>query len=167
MIRPATSADVDEIFQVTAACAKTMIAKGIYQWNEHYPSRAAFEEDIKRDELYIYTHEERILGTVVVSTLKDEIYEEITWLTPSDARCIYIHRLAVHPEAQGQGIAQQMMQFAEEYAREHGFASVRLDTFSKNERNNIFYTKRGYQKLDPVYFPKQSEFPFYCYELVL
>ena len=70
MIRPATSADVDEILQVTAACAKTMIAKGIYQWNEHYPSRAAFEEDIKRDELYIYTHEERILGTVVVSTMK-------------------------------------------------------------------------------------------------
>ena len=167
MIRQANLADVDEILQVTAACAKAMISKNIHQWNEHYPSRAAFEEDIKRDELFVFTEEKHIIGTVVVSTLKDEVYDTITWLTPSDAHCVYIHRLAVHPDFQGQGIAQQLMQFAEEYARDNGFVSVRLDTFSKNDRNHIFYTKRGYEKLDPVYFPKQSKFPFYCYELVL
>lgn len=167
MIRKANLTQIDEILQLTRACAKAMIAKGIHQWNEHYPSQTAFEEDIKRDELFVYIKGDRIIGTIVISTLKDEIYNAITWLTPADAHCVYIHRLAVHPDFQGQGIAQQLMQFAEDYARENGFLSVRLDTFSKNNRNNTFYTKRGYEKLDPVYFPKQSEFPFYCYELVL
>ncbi len=144
-----------------------MISKGIYQWNEHYPSRSAFEEDLKRDELYTYTQLDAIAGTIVISDLKDDIYEPVTWLTPADARCIYIHRLAVHPDFQGQGIAQQMMNYAEEFARKNGFVSVRLDTFSQNSRNNQFYQKRGYQKLEEIYFPKQSEHPFYCYELVL
>ena len=30
-----------------------MIANGIYQWNEHYPNPSAFENDVKRDELYV------------------------------------------------------------------------------------------------------------------
>tara|TARA_R110000796_G_scaffold10530_3_gene34877 strand:+ start:23224 stop:23403 length:180 start_codon:yes stop_codon:yes gene_type:complete len=59
------------------------------------------------------------------------------------------------------------MNFAEDYARKGGFISVRLDTFSKNSRNNKFYQARGYQQLGDIYFPKQSEFPFHCYELIL
>ncbi len=167
MIKKATNSQLDEILNLTKACAKHMISKGIYQWNEHYPSRSAFEEDLKRDELYTYTQLDAIAGTIVISDLKDDIYEPVTWLTPADARCIYIHRLAVHPDFQGQGIAQQMMNYAEEFARKNGFVSVRLDTFSQNSRNNQFYQKRGYQKLEEIYVPKQSEHPFYCYELVL
>ena len=52
-------------------------------------------------------------------------------------------------------------------AKEKKFASVRLDTFSVNKRNLKFYESRGYQRLEGIYFPKQSEFPFYCYELIL
>ncbi|MBT8264540.1 MAG: GNAT family N-acetyltransferase, partial [Muriicola sp.] len=59
-----------------------------------------------------------------------------------------------------------LMDFAETYARENQFMSVRLDTFSKNERNQRFYEARGYQKLEEIYFPNQSKDPFYCYEFV-
>ena len=59
------------------------------------------------------------------------------------------------------------MNFAENHARKHNFESVRLDTFSKNKRNQKFYESRGYKRLGDIYFPKQSEAPFHCYELVL
>jgi len=59
------------------------------------------------------------------------------------------------------------MAFAETYARNKNFAAVRLDTFSQNKRNQRFYEIRGYTKLTDIYFPKQSEHPFHCYELVL
>ena len=59
------------------------------------------------------------------------------------------------------------MDFAENYAKDNSHISVRLDTFSKNKRNLKFYESRGYQRLDGIYLPKQSEFPFYCYELIL
>jgi len=59
------------------------------------------------------------------------------------------------------------MNFAEEFAQQKGYASLRLDTFSQNIQNQRFYERRGYEKLESIYFPKQSEHPFFCYELVL
>ena len=51
--------------------------------------------------------------------------------------------------------------------KKHNYVSVRLDTFSQNKRNLKFYESRNYNRLEEIYFPKQSEFPFYCYELIL
>ena len=167
MIRKAETQEIDAILNLTRACAQAMIQKNIFQWNDTYPSRAAFEDDIKRNELFVFAQGEKIIGTIVISNLKDDIYEQVEWLTPGDAKSIYIHRLAVHPDFQGKGIAQQLMLYAESFAEKNNYVSVRLDTFSKNLRNNDFYTKRGYNKLGDIFFPKQSEFPFHCYELVL
>ena len=75
--------------------------------------------------------------------------------------------MAVHPDFQKKGVGKILMDFAEKYAEEKKFASIRLDTFSVNKRNLKFYESRGYQRLEGIYFPKQSEFPFYCYELIL
>jgi ribosomal protein S18 acetylase RimI-like enzyme len=59
-----------------------------------------------------------------------------------------------------------MMDYAEDYSKKNNYTSARLDTFSQNKRNQKIYESRGYQKLGNIYFPKQSEHPFYCYELV-
>jgi GNAT superfamily N-acetyltransferase len=71
----------------------------------------------------------------------------------------------VHPIAQGKGYAKALMDFAENKARKEGFQSVRLDTFSLNEKNVAFYTKRGYSRLGDIYFPIKSKAPFHCFEL--
>lgn len=165
MIRKAIPKDIDAIIKITKACAATMIANGIYQWNDHYPNRSAFENDIKRKELYVIEAAKTIIGCVVISNFMDKEYIPIEWLTPNDNN-IYIHRLAVHPKHQGQGVAQQLMQYAETYAKTNSHNSVRLDTFSQNQRNQKFYERRGYEKLGEIHFPNQSEHPFYCYELV-
>lgn len=165
MIRKATPQDIPAIIDMTKACAKHMIDQGIFQWNEHYPSITAFENDLTRNELYVLEIKKRIVGCIVISELMDEEYIPIQWLT-TNKNNIYIHRLAVHPEYQGQGFAQQLMDFAEHYAIENIYSSIRLDTFSQNKRNQKFYELRGYQRLGHIYFPKQSEHPFYCYELV-
>lgn len=143
-----------------------MIKKGIFQWNEHYPSKADFENDIRRNELYVWASVEEIIGVIAVTTVMDEAYIPVEWLNP-DARAIYIHRLAVHPRHQGKGYAQKLMDYAEDFARKNGFESIRLDTFSQNKRNQLFYEKRGYRRLGDVFFPNQSAHPFHCYESVL
>ena len=166
MIRKGLSIDIDRILEITKACAKHMINKGIYQWNEHYPNKLAFEIDVNRNELYVLEIEKIIVGCIVISTFRDEEYIPVKWLTPNKNN-IYIHRLAIHPKHQGNRYAQKLMDFAEQFAIENNYSSIRLDTFSKNKRNQLFYELRGYKKLEDIYFPKQSEFPFHCYELVL
>ena len=166
MIRHAKLPEIKDILKVTRACAQKMVDNGIYQWNEHYPTEQAFLDDLKRNELYVNEHNGRIIGAIVISTHMDEEYIPIKWLTPNGNNT-YIHRVCIHPEFQGKGFAQAMMDFAEDFSRSNGFDSVRLDTFSQNKRNQQFYEQRGYQKLGDIFFPKQSEHPFHCYELVL
>jgi len=172
MIRKAKVTEIEEIITITRACATKMIGENIYQWNEQYPTKEAFQEDLKRNELYVLIFSdlptgeiEKIIGSIVISTLKDEEYDDITWLT-EDANNYYIHRLAIHPDHQRKGYAKKLMDFAEATATENNATSIRLDTFSQNKRNQKFYETRGYQKTGEIYFPKQSEHPFYCYELV-
>ncbi|PIA78891.1 GNAT family N-acetyltransferase [Gaetbulibacter sp. 4G1] len=166
MIRKATLKDIDRIISITKACASFMIDKGIYQWNEHYPNKAAFKNDVLRNELYVIEEDKTIVGCVVVSSFMDEEYIPVSWLTESN-RNIYIHRLAIHPKYQGKGYAKKLMDFAEKFAKENNYTSVRLDTFSQNKRNQKFYELRSYKRLGDIYFPKQSNHPFYCYELIL
>lgn len=166
MIRKGTNKDIDSILQITKACARDMIEKNIYQWNELYPNKLAFKTDVLRGELYVLESENTIIGCMVISTFMDEEYVPIKWLTPNNNN-IYIHRLAIHPKHQGNGNAQKLMAFAELYAKTNNFTSLRLDTFSQNKRNQKFYEKRHYKRLGDIYFPKQSKDPFYCYELVL
>ena len=166
MIRKATPEDIDAILLITKACALHMQSQSIFQWNEVYPNRQAFVTDIERDELYVIEIDNTIKGCIVISTFMDEVYKPVQWITENKNN-IYIHRLAIDPKTQGKGLAQQLMAFAEQYAIDNNYSSIRLDTFSQNPRNQKFYELRGYKRLEDIYFPKQSEFPFYCYELVL
>ena len=166
MIRKARYEDIEAIIKMTKACAKYMIKQDIFQWNEHYPDIAAFERDIKRQELYVLEHHSNLIGCIVISTFMDEEYIPVKWLTRNKNN-VYIHRLAIHPDHQGQGFAQQLMDFAENHAIDNNYSSIRLDTFSQNKRNQKFYELRGYKRLGDIFFPKQSEYPFHCYELVL
>ena len=166
MIRKATTTDIDVILDITKACANHMISKGIFQWNESYPNRSAFENDVIREELFVIEIDQLIVGCIVNSNLMDEEYIPIEWLTPS-LNNAYIHRLAIHPNHQGKGLAIKLMDFAENFAAENGYYSIRLDTFSQNLKNQNFYEQRGYKRLGNIFFLEQSEFPFYCYELIL
>ncbi len=166
MIRKATNLDIDAILEITKSCLAFMVEQHIFQWNEHYPNKNAFLNDLERDELFVIEENSELIGCITISTFMDDVYKPVLWLTPNNKN-IYIHRLAIHPKHQGMGHAQQLMTFAETYAADNGFKSVRLDTFSKNPRNMKFYERRGYKPLEPIYFPNQSEHPFYCYELPL
>lgn len=166
MIRKGKLSEIAKIITITKACAEKMISENIFQWNEHYPTSAAFEKDVARDELYVMLENKKIVGCITIATEKDEEYKAIDWITP-DGLNYYIHRVAIHPNFQHQGRAKQLMDFAEDFAKINNALSVRLDTFSQNLRNQKFYEARGYQRLGNVYFPKQTDYPFYCYELDL
>ncbi|MCW9037042.1 GNAT family N-acetyltransferase [Altibacter sp.] len=166
MIRHAKPSEIEKIITITQACAAHMQTQGIFQWNEEYPSLEAFQKDLDQKELYVLLEKNEVIGCICIASEKDSEYNDVQWLT-QDTYQYYIHRLAVHPSHQGRGHAQQLMDFAETKAKVDHVASVRLDTFSLNKRNQRFYEQRGYTRLGSIYFPKQSDAPFYCYELVL
>lgn len=166
MIRLANSSDLTEIKGLTEACAVALQEKNIFQWNENYPSREKLSRDIEKRELFVLEKEDELMGIIVLTEDMDDVYEPIEWLTPN-GKNLYVHRLATNPVNWGKGDGRQLMEFAEDLAKENGSISVRLDTFSQNPRNLKFYENRGYTRLGNVYFPKKSEHPFYCYEKII
>jgi ribosomal protein S18 acetylase RimI-like enzyme len=166
MIRKASLDDLKRIIEITQACANLMISKNIFQWNEFYPRIQTFEEDVNNQTLYVIENNSKVIGCLVISDYMDEFYKKAKWLTVSDKN-IYLHRLAVHPDYQGKGFAKKLMNYAFDFALENEFKSIRLDTFSGNPQNNVFYQKLDFKKLEKIYFRDQSDKPFYCYEKVL
>ena len=166
MIRKATASEIIQLIAITKLCAAHMISQHIYQWNETYPNIKSFEQDYNRGELYVLYVQDILVGCITISSVKDSEYNAISWAT-KDSKQYYIHRLAILPAFQHQGHAKTLMDFAEGFAKSNQALSVRLDTFSQNKRNQKFYENRGYQRLGSIYFPNQSQHPFYCYELVL
>ena len=166
MIKEASILDLNQLYSLTKSCAKHMIENGIFQWNEMYPSKEVLQKDIELQQIWKLEENEIIIGIIVLTEIEDAAYKNVQWLTKNH-KTLYVHRLAVHPNYQGKGKAQNLMDFAENYAKKNEYKSIRLDTFSKNKRNNKFYQNRNYVKLESIYFPKQSTFPFYCYEKLL
>ena len=146
--------------------AARMISKGILQWSEEYPNKEIFENDLSKNWLYVVVESNKTIGSITITPKMGEEYKSVKWLTITSNN-LYIHRLAIDPKMQGKGYAQKLMNFAENYARQNKYESIRLDTFSKNTRNQKFYEQRGYVRLESVYFLNQSQDPFYCYELIL
>ena len=165
-IELAVISHLDKVKEIAESCASDMINRNIFQWNEKYPSKKIFKEDIESISLYLAKINQEIVGCIMLTKNKDDVYKDIKWLSEDNIN-LYIHRLAVHPLFQKKGIGRKMMDFAEDYAKSNNYESVRLDTFSKNKRNNIFYENRGYIRLGNVYFPEQSRFPFYCFEKLI
>lgn len=166
MIRRGVHEDLIPILEITKNCAVKMDAMGIYQWNENYPNRNAFIDDIKNSELLVFTKGALLVGCIALCTKMDDVYKDVKWLT-KDVKSLYVHRLAVDPQFQKKGIGKKLMDYAEDFAKKNNFISIRLDTFSKNKNNMRFYERRGYKRLEEVFFPEQSKFPFYCYELII
>ena len=166
MIKKASEPDLSQLLSIIKSCGQNLIEQGIFQWNEKYPSKEVLLEDIALQQIWKLKESNTIVGLIVLTEIEDQEYQNVKWLTKNQKH-LYIHRLAVHPKFQGKGYAQKLMDFAEKYAMENNYNSIRLDTFSQNKRNQKFYKQRNYIKLESIYFPSQSEFPFYCYEKIL
>jgi ribosomal protein S18 acetylase RimI-like enzyme len=156
-------ADQSEVvYEIIKNCKSSLQAEGIFQWTDNYPTLQIIQNDIELGNLYHIQFDNDILGIINISNIQEEEYKTINWTYP-DETCLVIHRLAIDPAHQGQGLAQKLMDFAEMYGIENGFQSIRLDAYSQNTRVLSFYEKRTYTKQGEVYFPER-DFPFYCYE---
>lgn len=157
--------DLTSIMELINSVIQAMENQHIFQWNEHYPTAATFENDLRNNSLFLMRNEDEILGIIAFDENQSPEYSQIDWITSGD-RVLVIHRLAVNPKYQGQGYARKLMAYAEEYASRHNYQSIRLDAYTGNARTLNFYEKRDYKKTGELYFPWR-ELPFNCYEKVL
>ncbi len=152
---------LQEIFAIFRQCKAHMEKEHIFQWTDSYPTLEILDADIKSGNLYCLGSGV-CAGVIHISDIQEAEYGSVKW-QHTTGNVLVIHRLAIDPLFQKQGLARKLMDFAEHYGSQNNYASVRLDAFSQNHRVLRFYENRGYSKRGEVYFPGRTD-PFFCYE---
>jgi GNAT superfamily N-acetyltransferase len=157
--------DANKALNLFEACTKHMQSQNIFQWDERYPTYDIVIEDIRRQSSFGWFEEGRLDGVITLNEAQDQEYQGLDW-TDVSGRILVIHRLAVSPERQRCGVGRRLMDFAEDFARDHGYSSIRLDAYTGNPRALRLYESRGYRNIGQVRFPRRN-MPFNCYEKIL
>ncbi len=137
-----------EIIFLLRQCANDLISKGFSHWNSAYPSHLKVQDDLKNGRLYLLKQNGGTIGVITLNAEQDSSYGSLTW--KSDNHALIINRLAIIPIFQNQGFAKLLMTFAEEFAKNNGYKSIRLDTFAGNENTVSFFEKCGFSKVGEV-----------------
>ena len=128
---------------------------GVDQWQDDYPARQDFEEDIRQGACEVFFLDGALVGLISVLPGPEPDYAEIfdgAWL--SELPYCSLHRSAVSHDYRGKGIAMQMFSFAENYVRKQGYRSIRVDTHRDNRAMRGLLDKRGFTYCGTVYLDR-------------
>lgn len=91
----------------------------------------------------------KLVGTIVVQPT----YAESTCEYFTRSGVAAAHQFAVDPEHQGAGIGRMLLQRAEQWAKEHGFAELAMDTAEQATHLIELYARLGYRHVAWVQWP--------------
>lgn len=70
--------------------------------------------------------------------------DPLFWPDDPEGEAMYLHKLAVHPDVQGQGLARTLLQRASQQAAQGGRACLRLDTATQRPKLRAVYESFGF-----------------------
>lgn len=157
-VTQAGPADADLVAGVLVAAAQDLIRKEQMLWKVESVSAQAIASDVATGRYWL-AHE----GASPIGVFRYETCDPTFWPEVTDGRSAFLHKVAVHPRARGRDMAQHLLAFACQLAREHGLRDVRLDCVSGrpklrsvNERFGFLYHSPwqvGTLHVDRLVFP--------------
>lgn len=161
-IRLAQLNDIPHIMQLVSEVVPLMNASGNFQWDSSYPNVAVFEKDMALSNLWVAELNQSIAGISAITTGQDPEYAQVGWDLNETA--IVTHRLAVSINHRGQGVAERLLQKAEDEARRRGINTLRVDTNTQNTATQKLFPKMGYVFAGEIGLSYRPSLRFYCYE---
>lgn len=128
LFRRATRDDIPAITAILKAAAARMLAEGKQQWDESYPTEAHVCADIDRQAGYVMSRDGKAVAYAAVIFDGEPAYGNISGKWLSEGRYVVVHRMAVSQDLQRKGIARMLMKAVEDYARNAGVCSFKVDT---------------------------------------
>jgi ribosomal protein S18 acetylase RimI-like enzyme len=161
-IRQGNTEDVAAVMEVVKKVVPVMRAAGNLQWDDVYPNAEVFQRDVDQEQMWVAEIEGIIAGVAALTGDHEHEYEQVGWDLNEPA--IVIHRVAVDPGYQGQGIAKALMQQAEIVARERDIGVLRVDTSKQNQVTQRLFPKLGYTFAGEIGLGFRPGLRVLCYE---
>jgi GNAT superfamily N-acetyltransferase len=152
-IRPLTLADIDAIMQIQSACyPASLLEDAVHLAAKHLQSPSSCWVAVHQDEVLAY-----LLTHPWDSDLPPDINTPLPPVSPHSP-IHYIHDLAVHPKAQGLGLARQLLDAALLWSKQQDFTHLRLIAIAGAEP---FWLKQGFQPVTQLNEKIISKLSFY------
>jgi GNAT superfamily N-acetyltransferase len=136
---------IEELHAILEACGLDMQARlGLAHWVPAYPLEL-MQQDAESSSVYAVRQGQRAIATFTIHSQAPGYYDLSIWQQP-EAKALYVHRLAVLPAHQGQGIGRWCMDQVIQLARIGEYRAVRLDAYDKHLALHAFYRHLGYQE---------------------
>jgi len=152
LIRPSTPADLPELMTLYDLARAKQAAHNIRVWPDF--SEELLLHEIADGERFTLSDDEgegeKFLGSFTIAFSDPLIWGEHdlrTYAKPNtEMRALYLHRIATMPEAQGQDLFAQILEWAETYASKSvpPIERLRMDTVGDNPRLTAYYVKHGF-----------------------
>ncbi len=164
-VEKANVGNVLEVMYLLQHCIEDFNKNSVYQWNQSYPDYFRLLKEVENETLYIIKTKGVCIGTISFDEQQESVFDNVEWKNTTD-KFIMIHRIAVFPSWQKKGIGRMLIEFAEEFAKENGYKSIRIDVASSSEHVINLYKSKGYDLTGEILYPKQKE-TFKCLEKVI
>lgn len=164
-IRKATLEDIDNIMHMYNSCVRGMIDEGINQWDSTYPNKQIILNDIKYSTFFVVEIKKEIVAGINIDKNQDYTYKSIKWHDTSNSFLV-VHRLAVKKEYWNKKIGKKLMLFTEELVINNKLNSIRLDTYSGNQKAMNFYSRLGYKNMGSIQL-KINKDHYFCFEKII
>lgn len=150
--RLAEKGDLNTIMVLVDQARAFMKSSGLDQWQDGYPYREDFENDIEGGFCHLLCEDGEIAAVMTVTTEPDESYEHLhegNWLTSGPYAAI--HRVIVSDRHRGKGLGVMLISLGDDIARSLGLSSIRVDTHENNRTMRSALEKCGYQHRGRVF----------------
>lgn len=149
--RKATQDDADKIWKILQQAIERRRLDGSLQWQNGYPNPETVNSDIQKQIGYVLTENDRVVAYCAVLLNDEPAYENIKGKWLSDGDFNVVHRVAVSDEVAGKGYATEIFRRIEDFSRQNGIFSVKVDTNFDNAAMLHILKKLGYSYCGEVY----------------
>lgn len=127
-IRPATAADVEAVRELVEAAYRKYVPR---IGRRPQPMDDDYAALVDAGEVWVSDGPIALAGVLVIVIAGDHLL---------------VHNIAVSESVRGTGLGAALLGFAEDYARDHGLAEVRLFTNVAMTENLAYYPRLGYRR---------------------
>jgi ribosomal protein S18 acetylase RimI-like enzyme len=161
----AGASESDIVWNIIDTCSKWLETSGMSHWTNYY-TKQLIDKKLSSQEVYIAKVNGNPVAAVTLDQNPVDYYEaqDLSHFEQPEAAAIYVTALAVLPEKQKQGLASQLVTFAETTAKARGIKYIRFDCRASYEVLVNFYQKRGYCIRGTILDTEDNNEPYYLME---
>lgn len=151
ILRKAETADRDTIWHILQQAIQRRKQDGSTQWQQGYPNLDTVESDIAKGFGYVMTVNGEIAVYVALIMNDEPAYSNIEGAWLSNGEFVVVHRVAVDEKFAGKGMVKILFDHIEEFTRNKGIQSVKVDTNFDNLAMLKILESKGYSYCGEVF----------------